>query len=70
MAKSNPLLTYRQANNLTQKQVAKRLRCSRSLIDKIESGGTVTAEMAVLMERRLGIERNEFRPDLWEKVAA
>lgn len=71
MAKNiDPLLAYRQQNNLTQEQVAKKLRVSRQLVAKLEAGGTYRAEMAIRIERRLGINRSAMRPDLWEPMAA
>lgn len=66
----DPLVAYREEHNLTQKQLAKRLKVSRQLIAKLETQGTYTAEMAVHIERRLGINRSAMRPDLWEPMAA
>lgn len=69
--KTDPLLAYRQKHDLTQEQLARRLRISRALVSKLESGrGSYTAEMATHIERKLGIDRAEMRPDLWEPMAA
>lgn len=69
--KSDPLRAYREENNLTQQEVADRLDVSRGLIAQLETGDKrYTADMAVLIEKRLGIPRERFRPDLFNREAA
>lgn len=66
----DPLRTYREENNLTQQDVADKLKVSRGLIAQLECGAKpYTPEMSVLIEKKLGIPRERFRPDMFERAA-
>lgn len=71
MAKArDPLRAYREENNLSQQDIADRLNVSRQLIGMLETGERpYTADMAVAIEKELGIPRARFRPDLFEVAA-
>lgn len=71
MAKNtDPLKAYREARELTQQDVADSLGVSRGLVSMLEIGiKNYTAEMAVLIEKKLGIPRERMRPDLFKRVA-
>ena len=61
--KPNPLKAYREKHRLTQQAIADRLEVSRSLIGKLETGEkSFTLDMILLVEARLGIDRDEFLP--------
>lgn len=69
--KSDPLRAYRESNNLTQQEVADELEVSRGLIAQLETGAKpYTPEMAVRIEKTLGIPRERMRPDLFSRAAA
>lgn len=66
VAMSNPLRAYREKHELSQKQVAERLGCSRAMVSHWENDERdYSAEWAVLIEQRLGINRVLLRPDLF-----
>lgn len=66
----DPLREYRDDKKLTQQDIADKLKVSRGLIAQLEVGAkSYTAEMAVLIEKRLGIPRERFRPDLFVRAA-
>ena len=68
---SNPLLAYRLQRNLSQAEVAQILGVSRAMVGFLETGQRdYTAEMAVKVERLLGIDRVLTRPDLFRRRAA
>jgi transcriptional regulator with XRE-family HTH domain len=68
---SNPLLTYRKLRGLSQESVAALLGVSRQMVGFLEQGErNFTAEMAVKIEQKLGIDRVHFRPDLFKRRAA
>lgn len=71
MAKArDPLRAYREENRLSQQEVADRLKVSRQLVGMLETGERpYTADMAVLIEKALGIPRAKLRPDLFELAA-
>ena len=70
------LRDYRKANNLSANDVARKLssrerRVSASLVFAWENGTReVTADNAVLMEKKLGLDRARFRPELFERAVA
>ncbi len=68
---SNPLRAYRAKNKISQEELAGRLSVSRQMVGMLESGDRqFTAEMAVKVEERLGIDRVLIRPDLFRRRAA
>jgi transcriptional regulator with XRE-family HTH domain len=67
----NPLKAYREAQQLSQQDLADKLGVSRGLVSLWESGHrAVSAEMAVKIEHRLGIDRADIRKDLFKRAAA
>lgn len=67
---ANPLKSYRASSELSQQEVADKLGVSRQMVSFLENGARdFTADMAVLMEKKLGILRSRVRPDLFEKAA-
>ena len=57
---------YRQAHNLTQRQLAEMLGVAPVTITHIESGRRkVSWEKAVEWEGLIGISRHELRPDIF-----
>jgi transcriptional regulator with XRE-family HTH domain len=67
---SNALLAYRKKKDLTQQEVADQLGVSRAMVAALESGvRNFTAEMAVNIERKLGIDRVLIRPDIFRRRA-
>lgn len=68
---SNPLKSYRTQNQLSQEAVAEKLGISRQMVSFLENGERdFTADMAVLIEQKLGINRVMFRPDLFRRREA
>jgi transcriptional regulator with XRE-family HTH domain len=71
VAMSNPLKAYRTAKKLSQGEIAEKLGVSRAMVGFLENGEReYSAEMAVLIEERLGLNRVLFRPDLFRRRAA
>lgn len=67
---SNVLKSYRERNGLSQQDVADKLSVSRQMVGFLETGERdCTADMAVLIEKKLGIPRSQLRSDLWERAA-
>lgn len=63
---SNPLKAYRKRQRLSQQEVADKLGISRGMVGLLENGQReYTAETAVLIEKRLGINRVVLRPDIF-----
>lgn len=61
---------YRHANNIRAEDLAKQLDISESMLRSIENGHRgVTPEMAVEIERVIGIPRAEFHPKLFGVAA-
>lgn len=59
----NPLRKYREANGLTQQELADVLGCSRGLVSLIESGArAITPENADAWEPKIGIPRSKLCP--------
>ena len=70
MALRDPLLRYRIDRNLTQAQLAKRLKVSRQMVAALENGTRpYTADMALRIEKKLGIPREMVRPDYFTRPA-
>jgi transcriptional regulator with XRE-family HTH domain len=68
---SNPLRAYRENRSLSQEVVAEMLGVSRQMVGMLEKGErNFTAEMAVKIEQRLGIDRVLVRPDIFRRKAA
>nr|WP_311530328.1 helix-turn-helix transcriptional regulator [uncultured Ralstonia sp.] len=60
------LKRYRQEHGLSRKELAKTLGVSVQLVGHIENGiRIISADNAVKWEGLLGIDRSEFRPDLF-----
>lgn len=67
----NPLKAYREANNLSQQEVADKLGISRQMVGFLESGEReFTADMAVKLEKEFGIPRESTRGDLFDRRGA
>lgn len=65
---SSPIRAYRKKHRLSQREIASVLNVSRSLVQSWETGDNrVTAEMAVEIEDKLGIDRMLIRPDIFRK---
>ena len=63
---ANPLRGYRKKHRLSQQDVAERLGKSRSWVAMVEAGARpYTADMALLIEERLGINRMLTLPRLF-----
>lgn len=68
---ANPLRAYREKNGLSQAELAAMLKVSRQMVSLLENGARkYTAEMALTIERRLGIDRVLTRPDLFRRRAS
>ena len=66
---ANPLRAYRKLHRLSQQKVADKLGVSRSLVAMIECGDRgFTDEMALDIEKKLGIDRMITRPDLFRRA--
>jgi len=67
----DPLKAYRSINGMSQKAVADKLGVSRGMVGLLENGAReYTADMAIKIERALGIDRTKVRPDLFVRRAA
>jgi transcriptional regulator with XRE-family HTH domain len=65
------LREYRQANKLTADQVGRKIGVAGSTWRSFENGHReVDGDTAVLIEKKLGIDRAEVRADLFERRAA
>lgn len=70
MPKENPLRAYRKKNGLTAQALGKKLGFATSTIRSFENGNrTISAEDAVFIEKTIGINRADLRPDLWAVAA-
>lgn len=66
LQKISPLRKYRTENGLSVDKLAAKLELAESTIRSLENGNReCTAEMAVTIEKKLGIPRSSMRPDLW-----
>lgn len=59
------LLTHAIERAGSETKLAKMVGCSQTMINKAKRSGTVSAEMAVKLEGATGLDRSEWRPDLW-----
>jgi transcriptional regulator with XRE-family HTH domain len=67
----NPLKKYREAKQLSQQDVADKLGVSRQMVGFLENGEReFTPDMAVKIEKKLGIPREEIVPEFFRKAAA
>ena len=65
---ANPLRAYRERKGLSQAELAEKLKVSRSTVGMLEIGAKpFTAEMAIRIEERIGIDRVLLRPDLFRR---
>ena len=68
---TNPLKAYREQQGLSQQEVADKLGVSRQMVGFLENGEReFTADMAVKIEKELGIPREEILPELFRRAAA
>lgn len=68
---ANALLAYRERKKLSQQEVADALGISRQMVGFLENDERpFTADMALLIEEKLGINRLLLRPDYFRKRAA
>ena len=68
---SNPLRAYRSKKRLSQREIAGALGVSRQMVQMLETGErNFTAEMAVKIEKMLGIDRVLIRPDIFRRREA
>ena len=64
------LREYRKARNLKADDLAAKLGISASLLRSMENGDReTTGEMAVRIEKKIGIDRVKLRPDLFVRAA-
>lgn len=71
VAMSNPLRKYRDENELSQQEVADKLGISRSMVGFLENEEReFTLDMALLVEKKLGIDRATTLPKLFKREAA
>lgn len=67
----SPLRAYREQHGLTCEQLGKRLGFAASTIRSFENGNRiVSAEDAVMIETRIGIDRAVLRADLFAERRA
>lgn len=70
MSKEHPLRKYRRSNNLTAAQLAKTLKVCPASVTHYENGiRRIDAERAISIERLIGIDRADLRPDLFKRAA-
>jgi len=63
---SHPLKIYRDEKRLSQQQLAEKLGISRQMVGMLETGERdCTAEMCLLIEKKLGIPRETILPELF-----
>lgn len=67
----NPLKAYREAQGLSQQEIADRIGVSRQMVGFLENGEReFTADMAVKIEKELGIPREDTMPEFFKRAAA
>jgi len=63
---AHPLKRYRETQGLSREGMAQKLRCTVGMVAHIENGvRRARPETAMKWEKRTGIPRSVFRPDLW-----
>lgn len=63
---TSPLKSYRQASNLTLKEVGERLGVNKTTVLRWEEGSRrIPAERVIDLERLTGAPRHQLRPDLY-----
>ena len=72
MAKPKTALRgYRAQKDLSAEEVARKLGIAESTLRSYENGNReIDGDTAVLIEDRLGIPREDIRPDLFKREAA
>lgn len=66
----DPLKAYREEKRLSQEAISDKLGISRAMVCLLETGGRpYTADMCLLIEKRLGIQREILNPKLFNKAA-
>lgn len=71
MAATNPLKQYREGKKLSQQELADDLGVSRQMVGFLENGEReFTPDMALLIEKKLGIDRALILPSLFKRAAA
>jgi len=72
MAKPKTALReYRAQKDLSAEEVARKLGIAESTLRSYENGNReIDGDTAVLIESRLGIPREDIRPDLFKREAA
>ncbi len=66
----DPLKAYREEEGLSQQELADKLDISRAMVSLLELGARpYTADMCVLIEKKLRIPRERMRRDLFVKAA-
>lgn len=67
----NAIQTYRSRAGISRQEMAKLLGCSVAMVQHVESGARrPSAETAVEWEKRIGIPREEIRPDIFKRDRA
>ena len=70
MAKKHPLRAYRDAEGMSADELARKLKVSEISIRSYENGARQPSALrAIDFEKRIGIPREELRPDLFRKAA-
>lgn len=65
---SSVLKSYRASHGLSQQEVADKLAISRQMVQALETGKRkCTADMALLIEDRLGIDREVTLPKIFKR---
>lgn len=71
MSNEHPIRVYRSAHGLSCADLAKELGIAEPTLRSFENGHrTISAEMAVEIEKRIGIDRAQLRPELFSNQNA
>lgn len=65
MEQKHALKTYREQNNLSRTEVAKRIGITLGMVAHIENGVRKPSPELALKAESVGIPKNVLRPDLW-----
>lgn len=66
---SNAIKQYRRERKLSRAQFAAQAQCSVSFVGHLERGiRTISPELAMEWEKRLGIPREKLRDDIWKSA--
>ena len=67
----HPLRVHRSKNKLSCEELGKKLGIAATTVRSYENGNrTISGDFAVTIEERIGIRREELRPDLFQREAA